>query len=92
MYYYFEDKSGLEPDEGQCRAGASFDNETRIGRLVDCRNELAEDGGAAHEKFYPVYKALAHLLGSQSQLVLAKVDARANDFVHPMERVDRPVT
>ena len=90
MYYYFERKDYDDWEHDMCRTVATYDGDALRGTLQPLTHELAEDGGMVHELFYPAYAELARLLAGQRHLVLAKIDARCNDFAHPMSGFDYP--
>ena len=89
IYYYFERKDYDDWEKNKCRTVATWDGKLR-GRLASLSRGLAEDEGVVHDLFYPAYKELARMLAGQRSLVLAKIDARCNDFVHPMSGFDVP--
>ena len=90
IYYYFERKDYDDWEHDRCRSVATYDGDALRGTLHPLTHELAEDGGMMHELFYPAYAELARLLAGQRHLVLAKIDARCNDFAHPMSGFDFP--
>lgn len=89
LYYYFERKDYDDWKHDHCRSIAHWDDKLR-GTMQPLRRDLAEDNGEVHDTFYPNYQELARLLKGQRSLVLARVDARCNDFAHPMNGFDVP--
>jgi hypothetical protein len=74
------------PDE-LCFGTAAYDNEPKVDdrAAVECRNPLADDEGNVHRNWYPVYQQLARLMIDRTDIVVAHLNVRSNNLVHPYE-------